>query len=167
MKRSKAFTLIELAIVLLVIGILAGLMLRNVGIYTIQARDGKRKGDLRNLSVNLVQYNSTYGSYPSTTDLVSGLQRIGVANLPSPPGANEYYHYFACREGANYNHFILRAQLEQSSSTNPSLYADSYNSSSQPSNWVCEGIEFRGNTTGGTISTVNCDANNRYYCIAQ
>lgn len=170
MQKHKAFTLIELAIVLLVIGILAGLMLRNVGMYGIQARDAKRKGDLRNLSVNLVQYNSTQGYYPSSTNLMNALRSIGISNFPSTPRAGEYYDYWACTTTGvtGYNHFILRTRLEQSTSSNPRLYDDSYNSTTPPLGWSCDsGIRFSGNSTGGSAGTVNCDANQNYYCIAQ
>ena len=171
MNKQKAFTLIELAIVLLVLGTLAGLMLRNVGMYTVQARDAKRKGDLRNLSVNLVQYNSSFGQYPAPAAIVSELQKIGVANLPSAPRTIESYDYVACMStGVTfYNHFILRTRLEQTSSTNPNLYSDSYNSSSLPPGWVnCSAVSFNGNnTTTFTGTIIDCSANNNYYCVAQ
>lgn len=170
MQKYKAFTLIELAIVLLVIGILAGLMLRNVGIYGVQTRDAKRKGDLRNLSVNLVQYATQYGNYPDPTELLQELQKIGVANLPTPPSTNEYYYYTRCKESAAsnvYNHFMLKAVLEQNSSTAPNLYADSYSSSGLP--WAnCDPVvQFRGMTvqSGGDTKCDNNSSNN--YCIVQ
>ena len=173
MNKQKAFTLIELAIVLLVIGILAGLMLRNVGVYSIQARDAKRKGDLRNLSVNLVQYNAAYGHYPTGTNLVSALKSIGVINLPSTPRSGEYYYYYPCSVSgvSGFTHFILKTTFEQSSSTNPGLYADSYNSDSLPSGWTCnkaDAVAFSGDSTTTVNEDIKCSnstANN--YCIAQ
>lgn len=166
MKSSKAFTLIELAIVLLVIGILAGLMLRNVGMYSIQARDTKRRGDLRNLAVNLVQYNAANGQYPGTSTLVTDLQNIGIANLPADPINGRYYDYFVFEVGGSRSHFVLRAQLEQPFSANPALYADSYNSSTAP--WSNpSGVSFRGNTLSNTPPGFDCSASTNYYCIAQ
>jgi prepilin-type N-terminal cleavage/methylation domain-containing protein len=114
--RTKAFTLIELAVVLLVIGILAGIVLRNIGSQGIQARDIKRVSDLRNVNVYLAQYLSKTGQFPASTDknwsatnttgvgngsLSAALksQKILSTDLPvSLPPIGASYEYYACSD---------------------------------------------------------------------
>lgn len=160
---KKGFTLIEMTVVLLIIGILAGIVLRNIGGQSVQARDTKRVGDLRVLSNYLAQYLSKQGQFPTSqdsspswTNLTTAFNSAGIfVNLPQPPSGAPY-EYFPCQEtGSNvYNHFILRTQLEQSQTQAPRVYEGTYNSASVPSGWTCS-------------TAVNCSATSRYYCITQ
>lgn len=65
-KNVKGFTLIELMLVVLIIGILAGVMLGVLNIRGIQAksRDAKRIGDLKKLQTALELYFADYRGYP-------------------------------------------------------------------------------------------------------
>ncbi len=162
---QRGFTLIEMAVVLLIIGILAGIVLRNIGGQAIQARDTKRVGDLRILSNYLAQYLAKRGEFPTSNDssasnwsnLSSAFQSAGIfVNLPIPP-AGPAYEYIPCSDAPGVtNHFILRAQLEQTFAQAPRVYEGSYNSASAPSGWTCTGFP-----SGG------CSAASRYYCITQ
>ena len=168
--NNKAFTLIELAVVILVIGILAAIVLRNIGSTAIQARDTKRVGDLKNVSNYLAQYLSKNGYFPTTTSwstlnsnlAASGVTTGGGVGLPVSPSGRNGYYYFACTDQGNVapgaagggiaNHFVLMATLEEASTTNPQIYQVS---SQYPSAWVCNGA---GQTTvtgsnGGSVST--------------
>jgi general secretion pathway protein G len=64
---KKGFTLIEMAVVLLIIGILAGIVLRNIAGQTPIARDTRRVGDLRNTAAYLATYLAKFGQFPTTT----------------------------------------------------------------------------------------------------
>jgi prepilin-type N-terminal cleavage/methylation domain-containing protein len=126
--NKKAFTLVELAIVLLVIGILAGIVLRNMGGFTVQARDARRIADLRNTAIYLQAYFSRFGTYPTTaswTVLESILSDNKIVNkLPKDPAGGNYY-YYPCRKNdsdTSFNVAILKANLEIASSENPQLY---------------------------------------------
>jgi prepilin-type N-terminal cleavage/methylation domain-containing protein len=135
-KNKKAFTLVELAIVLLVIGVLAGIVLRNMGGFTVQARDARRVADLRNTAIYLQAYFSRFGTYPTTASW-TGLERTLadakiVNNLPKDPGGGSY-SYYSCKKNqsdTSFNVAILKAVLETASSENPELYKQGLSSTS-------------------------------------
>jgi prepilin-type N-terminal cleavage/methylation domain-containing protein len=165
-KMKRGFTLIEMAVVLLIIGILAGIVLRNIGGQSIQARDTKRVADLRILTNYLAQYLAKQGQFPSSPDtspswsnLNSAFSSAGIfVNLPIPP-AGEAYVYYPCSDAPGVtNHFVLRARLEQLQAQAPAVYEGSYNSAGAPSGWTC---------TAPSGYTFDCQAANRYYCITQ
>ncbi len=161
---KKGFTLVELAVVLLIIGILAGVILRNIGSQPIQARDTKRLAVLRNVSLYLTQYFSKVGNYPTQaldqgneSSFVQELQNQGIL----PPGSSDLgfpsptnWSYSPCTDG-NYtaNHFIFKVIMEQTKTQAPELYKDSYKQSGPPTEWRCD-------------SSFGCDGN-RDYCLIQ
>jgi len=74
---KKAFTLIELLIVIAIIGILAGILFVSIGqTPLIKARDSKRLSELQAIRTALTLYYTDNNAYPATTDgvlaLVSG-----------------------------------------------------------------------------------------------
>jgi len=168
---KKGFTLIEMAVVLLVIGILAGIVLRNIGGQSAAARDIRRLGDLRNTANYLSTYLAKFGYFPSSTtwnDLESTLRNNGVVDrLPRDPSGRSYF-YFPCTdtgqnppETSDINHFILQATLEQTASSAPRLWESAL--SSFPQGWICNfGSGWVNNFPGGT-----CQPAQRNHCMAQ
>jgi prepilin-type N-terminal cleavage/methylation domain-containing protein len=145
--NKKAFTLVELAVVLLVIGILAGLLLRNLGGFTASARDQRRIGDLRNVSTYIATYYARQGQYPPTTTwsgLESELRRAGVLgpgiSLPRDPlSPNQDYEYSFCTSTNPTNvgrmtNYILRAVLETTRSQAPQIFQGTATSGDLTSN---------------------------------
>lgn len=63
---KKAFTLIELLLVLSVIGLILTLSFTSYGNTQKAARDAKRKADLEQIRAALEQYKSVKNAYPST-----------------------------------------------------------------------------------------------------
>ncbi len=163
---KKAFTLVELAVVLLVIGILAGLLLRNLGGFTSTARDQRRIGDLRNTITYLTAYYTKNGSYPTATDwntLESQLRAAGVlgagSSLPRDPSGLTPYLYAPCTStpGTNVNtnptNFIIAARLESTRDQARALYEGTVTTT--PSGWSCP-----------SASTFISNCNDNYYCLA-
>ena len=70
MKRSRsalaAFTLLEIMLVVLIIGLLIGMAVRFTGGKLDQAREVRVQTDLQQLKTNLLMYQAANGFYPST-----------------------------------------------------------------------------------------------------
>ncbi len=173
-KQKLGFTLIEMSVVLLIIGILAGIVLRNIGGQGMAARDQKRIADLNNIATQLVNYSSLKGQFPTApatatnagwdSNFVTDLNNAGFVNpLPVPPTSNtgDKYQYIPCRPTGSsiITGFVLKATLEQSKTQAGNLYKNSYSSGSVPSGREC-------NEGSGFGSTITCN-NNNDYCYAQ
>ena len=61
---KKAFSLIELLIVVAIIGILSGIMVVSYTGYQVRARDTKRKADIKSIAMAIEAYKSTKGKIP-------------------------------------------------------------------------------------------------------
>jgi prepilin-type N-terminal cleavage/methylation domain-containing protein len=70
-KENRGFTIVELLIVIVVIGILAGLVITTYNGIQQKARNTERQTDLKALQGQLEAYTAENGRYPSTADLGS------------------------------------------------------------------------------------------------
>ncbi|MBC7581851.1 prepilin-type N-terminal cleavage/methylation domain-containing protein [Aeromicrobium sp.] len=68
-KQNKGFTIVELLIVIVVIGILAGLVITTYNGIQQKARNTERTTDLKTFQSQLEAYNANNGRYPTSTDL--------------------------------------------------------------------------------------------------
>ena len=68
-KRSQGFTIVELLIVIVVIGILALLVITTYSGIQAKARNAKRQSDIASLQTQLEAFFSQNGYYPSLTDM--------------------------------------------------------------------------------------------------
>ena len=73
--RSKGFTIVELLIVIVVIGILAALVITAYAGIQAKARNGKRSTDIQAVQTQLEAFYSQNNYYPSLTDLNSATWR--------------------------------------------------------------------------------------------
>jgi len=84
-KRIRAFTLIELMVVILILAILAALIVPNVLGRTGQAKVSKAQADLSELSSAIDQFRLDCDRYPTTQE---GLSILTLSSAPS--GVNGY-----------------------------------------------------------------------------
>ena len=74
-KNQKGFTLVELLIVIVILGILAAIVIARFAGATKESKEANLKGNLRTMraAIEMFKANSKSNSYPPTiTDLVSG-----------------------------------------------------------------------------------------------
>jgi len=94
-KQQNGFTIIEIILVILIIGILAGLVTNAFGGLQDDARDSERKTDMQALASDLEAYFSDFGMYPTPADLLDtawvddNLTGIEQETLVDPKG-NRY-----------------------------------------------------------------------------
>src|SRR6185437_12524563 len=70
-KRQQGFTIVELLIVIVVIGILAALVITTYAGIQAKARNSKRQTDIQSVQTQLEAYFQTNGNYPSYANLSS------------------------------------------------------------------------------------------------
>lgn len=75
LKKQKGFTIVELLIVIVVIGILATLVIVTFTGIQKKARDSQRQTDINSLNGQIAAFYTNYGFYPSTADLNSSTFR--------------------------------------------------------------------------------------------
>lgn len=88
-KKQKGFTLVEMIIVTVIIGILAGIVITVINIPRVQARsrDSKRIGDLRMIQNSLELYFADNRAYPSQ---VSWVLLNAITDLSNPTDFSPY-----------------------------------------------------------------------------
>src|SRR5882757_4414165 len=93
-KRNQGFTIVELLIVIVVIGILAALVITTYAGIQAKARNSKRQTDVQDIQTQLEAYFQTNGNYPSLTDmntasfLSTNMKSLDTGALEDPQGAS-------------------------------------------------------------------------------
>lgn len=172
MNKNKGFTLIELMLVVLIMGILSGAMLGIINIRGIQAksRDARRIGDLKKIQTALELYFSDYRGYPeseSWENINAGLSDSLVAGgyinkMPEDPkegavvpegvtcfgGMSLHGYYYIttdCAEGSCLaTKYILGAIVEVETSASDNLCSELNNCVSGSITCSCGGLNCYG-----------------------
>ncbi|KKP40591.1 MAG: PilE-like protein [Candidatus Peregrinibacteria bacterium GW2011_GWF2_33_10] len=122
MENKKAFTLIELLIVITIIGILAVSLLPKIGSAPGRARDVARKADISSISGALELYYADNGSYldktgSNCTSAITELNSYMDGNIPKDPsnsgiatGCESYLYTTSATKGKQ--GYALCAKLE-------------------------------------------------------
>lgn len=141
--RRRAFTLIELLIVITIIGILAVALIPRLTGGPARARDAQRKSDLQQIATALEFYNQDNGEYPdiATPACVKTLSLSSyLTTIPSDPtnagygascdgAANGGYIYYELDDNSDgtIDGYILIADLETVTETaTTSLYNSTF-----------------------------------------
>lgn len=130
---GAGFTLMELLIVIVILGILITLGGSSFRGSQIKGRDGRRKADLKNISVALEQYYTDKGQYPgdnSNSGKIYGCGSLGTSlcdwgasfidqnsvvymlKLPTDPITAQRYYYDAIPSGGYNKSYQLYTHLE-------------------------------------------------------
>ena len=129
---QRGFTLIELLVVIVIIGILSALLMANfVGIRQ-RARDGQRKGDLRQIQSALELYRADVGNYPAKSGKLNAVScpnsgafvngnSTYMQKIPCDPLGSTAYNsgnYYYNSNGASYDLCAGLENTEDSQRTN-------------------------------------------------
>jgi len=96
----NGFTLVELMVVILIIGLLATVVIINVLPATDKAAVTKAKADVATLEQGIEMYRLNKLSYPSGADGLQAVVREGyVKRLPKDPWGNPYHYAAPGRDG--------------------------------------------------------------------
>ena len=108
MKKLKAFTLIELMVVISIISILVVIGVVSYRKTYQLSRDSRRKADLAQIQQALETYRSENGSYPLN---LSDLTPAYITTLPTDPKTGNSYTY----QRVDSYHYNLSATLSDNS----------------------------------------------------
>ena len=108
-RNRKAFTLMELLVVISMIGILTTVSLVGLGSYRTRGRDAQRIADINSIAVALQNYYADNHQYPNTLNALT-TPKAYLTSVPSDPKpGNPPYNYTSV---APFSSYTLYATLE-------------------------------------------------------
>jgi general secretion pathway protein G len=111
--KQKGFTLLELLIVVVIIGILLLLVLPNLIAGPARARDARRKADLRSIKDGLEQYYNDNSNYPAALSALTAGSAGYIPSVPQDPKTGKDYTYTpAPAGGPTYSSYTVQTTLE-------------------------------------------------------
>ena len=112
LNNQKGFTIIELLVVIVIIGILVALALPNLFSAQARGRDTDRKNELKNLQQKLETYFNDNGGYPAQTGYETDIS-ASTDDITDPRNNAYVYTPLAagCADGACVS-YTLQATLE-------------------------------------------------------
>lgn len=124
LKKEGGFTLLELLIVIVIIGILALLIIPNITSAPKKARDTKRKTDITTIRKGLEEYFVNNNSYPADLNTLTTGSAPIIKTLPADPKGGNPAQYVYTYTPANGNTtYTLTACLENDADSGDSIIA--------------------------------------------
>ncbi len=125
-RRGRGFTLIEIMVVVIIIGLLAGLIAPQILSRVDDARVAKAKQDIQAIETALTMFKLDNFRYPTTEQGLAALAqrpsdptirnwRDGgyLPRLPKDPWKNEYKYQFPGSRGREYDLYTLGADDQE------------------------------------------------------
>ena len=185
-KSTKAFTLIEMLIVIVIIGILAAALVPRLVSVQGRARDTKRKADLSQIGTALAIYKTDNSLFPVVSGSASKLNATlsgYVSSMPTDPSADAttvmipefnsatgYGFYAIARNGVVANGGVLSASTESDgSSSNGIVWSGTMNHSVDIATTFeahinqCNGRATKGTTMSRSTCTTTTSGLRYYY----
>lgn len=105
---SAGFTLIEILLVVVIIGMLATIAAINVPKFLGQGREGKARADVSNISTMVEAYNMNEAKYPSSLSALSEGNNPYMPKIPKDPWGHEYqYSSSSSRKGLRFEVYSM------------------------------------------------------------
>lgn len=111
-KFSSGFTLLELLIVIVIIGLLALVIVPNLLSGPARARDSQRKADMRTIKTALESYYNDNNAYPANLQILTEGTTPYLKTLPTDPKTKQVYAYTTT--GNPPSNYLLKVTLESS-----------------------------------------------------
>ena len=121
-QSEKGFTLLELLVVIVIIGILALLVIPNLTSAPKKARDIDRKTDLGAIQKGLEEYYLSYAKYPTLLTELTAMSPPIIKVLPTDTIGTGVYVYTYTPSGTSA--YSLKACLENGSDTGKNTATD-------------------------------------------
>ena len=113
-KGEEGFTLVELMVVIVIIGLLATVVVINVMPAQDTARMRKAEADIATLEQGVEMYRLNRMNYPSGGDGLQSLVTEGfIKRLPDDPWGNPYRYAAPGREGSPFDIYSLGADGQE------------------------------------------------------
>lgn len=130
--NQKGFTIIELLVVIVIIGILVALALPQLFAAQARGRDTERKNDLKNIQTQLETYFNDNGAYVATSgDAATVLAGVDGLELTADdltgPRDNDVYTYTTADSGQTYTLSTTLENDNDPDATNGAYSIDSVN----------------------------------------
>ena len=139
LSKQAGFTMVELLIVIVIIGILSVIGLNNFLTAQLKARDSQRKSDLATITKGLEMYYNDKGRYPaaSNNQIFDGVAEVAwgsntgftdalvtggavyLSKMPKDP--SKYQYFYATNAGGTY--YKIYARLENANDGQIGSYA--------------------------------------------